>query len=160
MSCTFFFFFSFLVKLLPRPKILDAPRCLDRGYEKILGIFFSIFQKSLEILQFGKLCKKHFFNFPFNLHIIIVVLASYVRCKMAVYQYDDCKLQSTIKQQSLIKSRWFFDQYLLKFYDKHFGEALFKQGLQEIVNFEWWYFFRISFFKFWGCYYDVWELRI
>ena len=34
-----FFFFSFLVKLLPRPKILDAPRCLDRGYEKILGFF-------------------------------------------------------------------------------------------------------------------------
>ena len=24
-----------------------------------------------------------------------------------------------------------------RFYDKHFGEALFKQGLQEIVNFEW-----------------------
>ena len=109
--------------------------------------FFSIFQKSLEILQFGKLCRKHFSNFPFNLHIIIVVLASYVRCKMAVYQYDDCKLQSTIKQQSLIKSRWFFDQYLLKFYDKHFGEALFKQGLQEIVNFEWWYFFSNQFFQ-------------
>ena len=98
MSCTFFFFFSFLVKLLPRPKILDAPRCLDRGYEKILGIFFRFFKKVWKYFNSENYAKKHFSNFPFNLHIIIVVLASYVRCKMAVYQYDDCKLQFTIKQ--------------------------------------------------------------
>ena len=33
-----FFFFIFLVKLLPRPKILDAPRCLDRGLHCLLHL--------------------------------------------------------------------------------------------------------------------------
>ena len=104
LALSFFFLVSWLNSFLGQK--FQMRRGAQTGGMKIFWeFFFSIFQKSLEILQFGKLCKKHFFNFPFNLHIIIVVLASYVRCKMAVYQYDDRKLQSTIKQQSLIKSR-------------------------------------------------------
>ena len=65
-----------------------------------------------------------------------------------------------MKQQSLIGSRRFFEHYLLKFHEEDGGETLVEQTLQEIVNCEWWYFFRISFFKFWGCYYEVLELRV
>ena len=57
-----FFFFSFLVKLLPRPKILDAPRCLDRGYENILGIFFFDFSKKFGNASIRKIMQKNIFS--------------------------------------------------------------------------------------------------
>ena len=58
-----FFFFSFLVKLLPRPKFLDAPRCLDRGYMKKFWEFFFDFSKKFGNTSIRKIMQKTFFQF-------------------------------------------------------------------------------------------------
>ena len=93
--------------------------------------------------------------------VICTTLASSRMMKISIFSVRPVQqLESWITLESLFRSRRFFDQYLLEFQDKHGGEAFFEQGLLEIVDFEWWYFFWISFFKFWGCSYEVLGLRI
>ena len=56
----------------------------------------------------------------------------------------------TKKHKLLIRSRWFFDQSWLKLMDKHVGEAVYAQGVREVVDFARWFFFESVFSKFEG----------